>query len=393
MNDARVAIVHEWLSIMAGSERVLEQLCLMFPDAELFCTYADPAVVAATPFLRGRKITTTFIQQLPGARKWFRHYLPLMPLAVEQLDMSGFDLVISSTHAVAKGVLTGPDQLHISYVHSPIRYAWDLQHQYLRESKMEHGATGWIAKWLLHKLRIWDVRTASGVDDFVANSEFIARRIHKVYGRSAKVIHPPVAVTEFSMQTDKEAYYLTASRLAPYKRMDVIVEAFVRMPDKRLLVVGDGPEMANLTAMAASHRNIEILGFQPFESLKRHMQGARAFVFAAEEDFGIAPVEAQACGTPVIAFGRGGALETIVSEGEQQTGVFFGAQTAESVCASVAYFESTIKRYTPRNCRLNAERFSAERFRDQLGRHIGARLAAFEGRSYRPYIDGERPAQ
>src|ERR1700712_4863287 len=196
-----VAIVHDWFSTIAGSERVVEQLCSLYPTADLFAVYADPSVVASTDFLQGRKLSTSFIQRLPQAAKSFRWYLPLMPLAVEQLDVSAYDIVISSSHAVAKGILTGPDQLHISYVHTPIRYAWDLQHQYLRESGLGVGVRGWMAKWMLHQLRIWDYRTASGVDHFVANSDFIARRIRKVYGREAQVIYPPVDVHAFSLCT------------------------------------------------------------------------------------------------------------------------------------------------------------------------------------------------
>jgi glycosyltransferase involved in cell wall biosynthesis len=366
----KVAIVHDWFSTIAGSERVVEQLCNLYPTADLFAVYADPSVVASTEFLQGRKLSTSFIQQLPQAAKSFRMYLPLMPLAVEQLDVSAYDIVLSSSHAVAKGILTGPDQLHISYVHTPIRYAWDLQHQYLRESGLEAGVRGWMAKWMLHQLRIWDYRTASGVDHFVANSEFIARRIRKVYGREAAVIYPPVDVHAFDLCTKSEDFYLTVSRLVPYKKIDIIVEAFNAMPDTRLVVVGDGPGMKKLKAIAKP--NVELIGYQPFRVMRELMQKARAFVFAAEEDFGITPVEAQACGTPVIAYGKGGALETIVEVGaaDQPTGLFFERQEPQSIVAAVEHFERHRELIEPRHCRSNALRFSNERFCEQFSSFV-----------------------
>lgn len=374
----KVAIVHDWFSTIAGSERVVEQLCHLYPEADLFAVYADPSVVAATEFLQGRKLSTSFIQQLPQAAKSFRLYLPLMPLAVEQLDVSAYDIVISSSHAVAKGILTGPDQLHISYVHTPIRYAWDLQHQYLRESGLEAGVRGWMAKWMLHQLRIWDYRTASGVDHFIANSEFIARRIRKVYGREAQVIYPPVDVHSFELCSKREDYYLTVSRLVPYKKIDVIVEAFNAMPHARLVVVGDGPGMKKLKAMARP--NVELVGYQPFKTMRELMQKARAFVFAAEEDFGITPVEAQACGTPVIAYGKGGALETIVELGaaEPPTGLFFERQDAQSIVDAVQLFERNRELIEPRHCRANALRFSNERFCDQFSSFVASKSSLRE---------------
>lgn len=365
----RVAIIHDWLTTYAGAERVLEQMLLIFPQADLF-SVCDFLPDEEQKFLQGKVPRTTFIQRLPGAHKRYRHYLPLMPLAIEQLDMSGYDLILSSSHAVAKGVLTGPDQLHISYIHTPIRYAWDLQHQYLRESGLEKGLKGWIAKWLLHKIRIWDVRTANGVDQFVANSAFIARRIWKTYRRQAAVIFPPVDVEAFAFRPDKEDFYLTASRLVPYKRVGLIVEAFTRMPDKRLKVIGDGPEREKIAQMASGSPNIEILGYQSAQVLAQLMGAAHAFVFAAEEDFGITPVEAQACGTPVIAFGKGGALETVVPLAEEgaatsaaATGCFFYEQSVSAIMAAVERFEMVREAITPAACRANALRFAPERFR------------------------------
>lgn len=374
----RIALVHEWLTTYAGSEKVLEQLCTLFPEADLFVTVAAPQALARWPFLLGRRVTTSFVQHLPGALKHYRKYLPLMPLAVEQFDLSAYDIVISSAHAVSKGVLTGPDQLHISYVHSPIRYAWDLQHQYLRESGLDRGFKGWVAKWLLHKIRIWDYRTAAGVNHFVANSRFIGRRIHKVYGRDSDVIYPPVDVNAFEFCAQKQDYYLTASRLVPYKRMDLIVQAFSQMPDKKLVVIGDGPEMPKLRALATP--NVTLLGYQPFSELKRQMQQAKAFVFAAEEDFGITPVEAQACGTPVIAYGKGGSLETVVDsiDPTSATGIWFAEQTADSIIGAVERFEALTTPIAAQVCRLHAERFSIERFRDEFACYVSERWDQFQ---------------
>ncbi|MGR2682373.1 glycosyltransferase family 4 protein [Chromobacterium haemolyticum] len=373
----KIAVVHEWFTTLAGSEKVVEQMLMVFPDADLFCVYADPQTVAKADYLRDRKLTTSFIQRLPGVSKRYRSFLPLMPLAIEQLDLSAYDVVISSSHAVAKGVLTGPDQLHISYVHSPIRYAWDLQHQYLRESGLDHGLKGWLAKWLLHKVRIWDYRTAAGVNHFVANSRFIGRRIHKIYGRNSDVIYPPVDVNSFEYCADKQDYYLTASRVVPYKRMDLIVKAFAQMPTRKLVVIGDGPDFPKLRTLATP--NVTLLGYQPFSELKRYMQNARAFIFAAEEDFGITPVEAQACGTPVIAYGKGGSLETVMDCGksDKATGIWFHHQNVDSIVHAVQRFESLPVQIDAHVCRANAERFSAERFRAEFARYVEQRWADF----------------
>ncbi|HGL4258963.1 glycosyltransferase family 4 protein [Burkholderia dolosa] len=367
----RVAIVHDWLVTYAGAERVLEQIIACFPDADLFSLvdFLDDRA-----FVRGKPVTTSFIQKLPFARTRYRSYLPLMPLAIEQLDVSGYDLVISSSHAVAKGVLTGPDQVHISYVHSPIRYAWDLQHQYLEQSNLTHGPKSLLARLILHYIRNWDTRTANAVDGFIANSAFIARRIRKVYHRDAAVIFPPVDVDAFSLNDAKEDFYLTASRMVPYKKIDLIVDAFSRTPERKLVVIGDGPEMQKIRAKASP--NVEIMGYQPFAVLHDRMRRAKAFVFAAEEDFGISVVEAQACGTPVIAYGKGGALETVLDpqSDANPTGLFFDEQTPAAIVAAVDEFERAPQRFTPRACRANAERFSADTFRRRFLDYVEAAL-------------------
>ena len=368
----KVAIVHDWLVAYAGAERVLEEIINCYPDADLF-SVVDFIPKNERGFLKNKPVKTSFIQKLPFAKKKYRTYLPFMPLAVEQFDLSGYDIVISSSHAVAKGVITGPDQLHISYVHSPMRYAWDLQHQYLKETGLDRGLKGWLAKRELHKLRMWDLRTANGVDHFLANSRFIARRIWKVYRREATVIYPPVDVDSFTLCEQKEDFFLTASRMVPYKKIDLIAEAFSLMPDKRLYIIGDGPDFDKVKSKSGP--NVELLGYQPFEVLRNYMQRAKAFVFAAEEDFGIVPVEAQACGTPVIAYGKGGALET-VTEGE--TGLFFDAQTPSSIIEAVKRFEDMKDRFIPSKIREKTLRFSKDRFRQEFSSFVNDAWESFK---------------
>lgn len=360
IKEARVAIVHDWLVTYAGAERVLEQMLYCFPQADLF-SLVDFVPEADRGFILNKPVTTSFVQKLPFARRKYRVYLPFMPLAVEQFDVSAYDLVISSSHAVAKGVLTGPNQTHVCMCYSPIRYAWDLQHQYLRESGLSIGIRGFVAKRILHQMRLWDNRTANGVDNFIAISNFIARRIWKTYRRESTVIYPPVDVASFTLHDEKEDYYLTASRMVPYKRICLIADAFSRMPGKKLVVIGDGPELAKVRSKAGT--NVKVLGYQSSDVLRHHMQRAKAFVFAAEEDFGIAPVEAQACGTPVIAYGKGGSLETII---ESETGIFFYDQSADALINAVKNFEAHNNTFSPQRIRANAERFSTERFRREF---------------------------
>jgi glycosyltransferase involved in cell wall biosynthesis len=367
----KVAIVHDWLVTYAGAERVLEQMLLCYPDAELY-SLMDFVPQSERGFLSGRRVHTSFLQRLPGMRRRYRSFLPLMPVAIEQFDLSGYDLVLSSSYAVAKGVLTGPDQLHVCYCNSPMRYAWDLQHQYLRQTGLDRGLRGMMARWMLHRMRLWDVRSAFGVDRFVAISRYIQRRIWKAYRRKSTVIYPPVDVDAFTPGNSKDDFYVTASRMVPYKRMDLIVEAFASLPERRLIVIGDGPEAARIRARAAP--NIQFLGRQPFEILRDRLRSARAFIFAAEEDFGIAPLEAQACGTPVIAFGKGGASETIRDLSDPRpTGVLFNQQTRGAINEAITRFEASGLRISPADCRDNAERFSAVRFRRELTAFLAER--------------------
>ncbi len=371
----QVAIVHDWLYTIGGAERVLRSMLRCFPGARLHALVdlLGPEDRQTIGYEHSR---TSFLQRMPLVRRNHRVYLPLMPLAVEQFDLRGYDLVISSSYAVAKGVITGPDQLHVSYVHSPMRYAWDLQPQYLQESRLETGLRSWLARSLLHRMRIWDTRTASGVDRYIANSGFVARRILKIYGRGASVIHPPVRVPSTLRPTTRNGFFLTASRLVPYKNTRVIIEAFRDLPDQRLVVVGDGPELSRLRELAGP--NVEMLGFVEDGTLRDLMGRASAFVFAAEEDFGITVVEAQAAGTPVIALGRGGVRETIITDGAAPTGLFFAAPEPGLVADAVRRFLREPGRYRPVACHANALRFSEERFEREFRDFIKAAQAAFE---------------
>ncbi len=356
----RIAIIHEWLVTYAGSEKVLRAMLSVFPEADVFCL-VDTLPSPTRDWLNGRRLKTSFLQRMPGVRRYYRYLLPFMPVAIEQFDLSAYDIVISNSHAVAKGVLTAGDQLHICYCYTPMRYAWELQHQYLAEAHLEAGLKSLLARWMLHRSRLWDLRTSNSVDHFVACSHYIARRIQKAYRRDAVVIYPNVAVEDFALSEDKSDYYVTCSRIVPYKKINLIVEAFTKMPDRKLIVIGDGPQFNDLFALAGP--NVTLLGSQPHEVLLRYLQHAKAFVFAAEEDFGIAPIEAQACGTPVLAFGKGGATETVI---DGVTGYHFYEQTAESICKVVQRFEQNSEKFQPSAIREHACTFSEARFKNQI---------------------------
>lgn len=362
----KIAIVHDWLVTYAGAERALEQILHCFPEADLFAVIDFFSDEQRNKFLLSKNAKTTYIQKLPFAKTKYRFYLPFMPLAIEQLDLRNYDIIISSSHAVAKGVITGPNQLHISYVYSPMRYAWDLQLQYLFESNLTKGIKSLIVRKLLHKIRIWDFISAARVDEFVGISNFISRRIWKAYRREAVTIYPPVDTDFFMPGAKKENFYFTVSRLVPYKKIDLIVETFAKLPEKKLIIIGDGPQMRRIKKLANNCKNILILGEQTSEIVREHMQKAKAFIFASEEDFGIAPLEAQSCGTPVIAYAKGGCLETIYGlDAEKPTGVFFHEQTIAALTEAINKFESTdiVK---PINCRSNALRFSISNFRNNF---------------------------
>jgi len=355
----KTALVHDWLlSGVGGGEKVLEAIHRLFPST-IYTLVQSKENLKGTYF-QDLDIHSSFIQKFPKAETKYKNYLPFFPLAIEQFDLTSYDLVISSSHCAAKGVITTADQTHICYCHTPMRYAWDLTYEYLREFR---GIKGALAKFFLHYLRGWDAQSAQRVDHFVANSQYVARRIKKFYGRSAKVIYPPVDLSMFQAVTQKEGYYATASRFVPYKRIDLIVEAFSKMPDKKLIVIGDGPEWEKVKRKATS--NVELLGYQPDAVLRDCLQKAKGFVFAALEDFGILPVEAMACGTPVIAYGKGGSRETVL---EGETGVFFNEQTVASIINAVERFEAW--EWDSAKCRNRAESFSQTRFNDEFKQFV-----------------------
>lgn len=354
----KIAIVHDWLVTYAGAERVLEQIVDLYPQADLF-SLIDFLPEDKRFFIKNKKVKTSFIQYLPFARKKYRSYLPLFPTAIESFDLSNYDLIISISHCVAKGVKTKPGQKHICICCSPVRYAWDLREQYLNEVGLDKGFRSVLANYILDYIKNWDFKTVDRVTDYISISKYIAERVKKNYNRDSFVIYPPVDVNKFELCEKKENFYLTASRMVPYKKIPLIVEAFSKMPEKRLVVIGDGPEFEKVKKV--SGRNIELLGYQDDRVLLDYMSKAKAFIFAAEEDFGIVPVEAQACGTPVIAYGKGGAGETVING---KTGLFFGEQSQVSLSEVVNSFEKMS--FNALEIRKNAERFSIERFKKEF---------------------------
>ncbi len=358
----RYALVHEWLTPKAtgGSELVVQQI-LKNLDADVYALI-DFESTNPQSYLYGRSIGTTFLQNLPGARNGVQKYLPLLPLAIEQLDLRDYDVILSSSHAVAKGVLTSPHQIHICYCHTPMRYAWDLTFDYLRGNYVGKGILGGLTRYLLHYLRQWDVISANRVDYFIANSEHTARRIWRCYRRPARVIYPPVNLERFTYQTAKEDFYLTVSRLVSYKKITLIVEAFNQL-ELPLVIIGDGPQLELIRRLAKSH--IKVLGKQPNQVVEQYMAKAKAFVYAACEDFGIALVEAQACGTPVIAYQGGGALETVRDLRQfpkTGTGLFFYPQNPKALAETVETFQEFQHQFNSESCRTQAAKFSPEIF-------------------------------
>lgn len=358
----KYALVHEWLTPKAtgGSELVVQEI-LKHVKADLYALI-DFESVNPDSYLYGRKIGTTFLQHFPFARNGVQKYLPLLPLAIEQLDLRDYDVILSSSHAVAKGVLTTPQQIHICYCHTPMRYAWDLTFDYLKGSIAGRGLPGLFTRYLFHCLRQWDAISANRVDYFIANSHHTARRIWRCYRRSAEVIYPPVNLERFTFRVQKEDFYLTVSRLVAYKQVTLIVQAFNQL-QRPLVIIGGGSQLEQIRKLARP--NIKVLGTQPDWVVEDYMAKAKAFVYAACEDFGIALVEAQACGTPVIAYGGGGATETVRDSRqfpETATGLLFAPQTPEALVAAVETFEANPQTFVPENARSQATRFSTKAF-------------------------------
>lgn len=375
----KAIIVHEWLQGYGGSERCVESIIRCVSPSVIY-TLVDTLPKEKKGFLQDTPIKTSFLQNLPWIRSKNALSLILMPLAIESFDVSEADLVITSSHAVAKGVITNSEQLNICYCYSPIRYAWDLTHNYLSKSGLDKGMKGFLARAILHYIRIWDLSSANRVDHFVAISKYIARRIWRVYRRESTVIYPPVDIENYEPHDNKEDYYLTVSRMVPYKNMDLIVESFAKT-NKKLVVVGDGQDFKKVQGLAT--KNIEFLGYQPNEVVKSLMQRARAFIFAADEDFGIVPLEAQASGTPVIAYGRGGSMETVkgvfpgTQPGKGTTGIFFREPTTASLLEALKWFEFHREKLDPADCRKNAELFARPRFEREFTDFVQDKWQAF----------------
>ena len=357
----KTAIVHDWFDGYAGSERVVESFTNIWSDADVF-TLADLLTEKERKIVLKSKLPkTSFIQRLPFANTKHRYYLPLFPFAIERFDFSGYDIIISSSHSVAKGLKKNPRQLHICYCHSPMRYAWDNAELYLKNANISKGLKGVAARSVINYLRKWDLKTASRPDYFIANSKYIAKKIK----RTSDVIYPPVDINKFSCFNEKENYFLTASRMVPYKRVDLVVEAFSKMGGKILKVVGQGPEFEKIKNMATS--NVEMLGYKNDIELKALMQKAKAFVFAAEEDFGITVVEAMACGTPVIALNKGGTTETVI---DSKTGVLFDTQNAESIKNAMLTFESMKNIFNPQEISDHTKQFGREIFESNIKEYV-----------------------
>ncbi len=369
----KIALIHEWLTNVAGSEKVLMNFMELFPGSPVYTLIYNPE--AMPDVFKDKQVYTSFINNLWGAKKKHQRFLPLMPIAFEQFDLSRYDIVLSSSSACAKGVITRADTMHVCYCHTPIRYAWDFYHLYLQNEK-----SSWIKKLLIpvlmNYLRLWDVGTANRVDYFIANSYNVANRIRKHYRRDAEVIHPPIDTHFFTPDGKKGDYYLIVSRLVPYKKVDIAVKAFNKLGLK-LVVIGNGSELQKLKNISGT--NIEFPGWQPDEVIRDYYRGCKAVIFPGEEDFGMTPLEAQACGKPVIAYGKGGALETVI---EGKTGLFFMQQDETSLIEAVRRYESLS--FDEGIIRKHAESFGKEEFKGKLNLFIDRKYNEFKK------MDGKR---
>ncbi len=367
MSNLRVALVQDWLTGMRGGEKVLEVLCELFPDATLFTLLHNEGAMSST--IESMKIRTSFVQKLPFKEERYRNYLPLFPRAIESLDFSGYDLIISTSHCVAKGAKPVGNALHICYCHTPMRYVWDQYDEYFgkgRAGLLTRSAMSLVAS----SLRNWDVRTSSRVHFFVANSEYVAKRIERYYSRAADVIHPPVDTSLFRIHDRQLDYYLMVTALVPYKRVDLAIETF-NLLGKRLVIIGSGPDEEKLKAMASD--NIEFLGWESDEVLAKFYGNCKALIFPGVEDFGIVPLEAMASGRPVIAFAEGGALETVVAKGDHPTGIFFHERTVQSLTNAIREFED--REFDPAAIRKHAEKFDRKRFKQRINEYISDKIA------------------
>lgn len=360
MNNLKTAIVHDWFAGYAGSERVVESLTNIWNESDVYVLFSFLNAEERRIIIKDNPLHTSFLQKIASSKN-YRNFLPLFPLAVESFDFSPFQLVISSSHAVAKGAKTNNDQLHICYCHTPIRYVWDLREQYLNQANLKSGLKGWVANKILNYMKKWDLKTKDRPDYYVANSRYIAERIKRIYNIEAEVIYPPVDTEKFKCEPVKENYYLTASRFVPYKKIDLIAETFTGMPEKKLIIIGEGPEERKIKSK--SGKNIEFVGFKTAGELSGFMQKAKAFVFAAEEDFGIVVIEALSCGTPVIALNKGGSAETVINN---QYGILFDEQSPASLTGAVKKFENNESRFNSADLSGYAKNFSRKIFEEKM---------------------------
>lgn len=385
----KVALVHDWLETWGGGENVLVELLAVFPGADVFAL-VDFLGADDRARLHGARIRTTWMQSMPGARKWFRHAAVAYPQVMETLDLRGYDLVVSVSHAIAKGVRKHAGQVHVCYCNSPARFAWGMVDVYRDRAAAGSRLLARGADLMLERFRRWDLHASRNVDRFVANSQNIAYAIERIYGRPSAIVYPPVDIDRFAKATGSARgdHYVTLSRLVPYKRIDLIVDAFRQLPQRRLRIIGDGPDRARLEA--GHPANVEFLGRIPDHAVVQELASARAFVFAAEEDFGIAPLEAQAAGTPVIAYGKGGVLETVAGlDADRPTGAFFAEQTAASLAAAIGQFEASAARITADSCRASAARFAPARFRAAMEVVVASAMRE-HGSAGREHLSGTR---
>ena len=360
----KVAIIHDWLVTDAGAEKVLRAIIDIYPHADIFSLVDFLSDADRKAVLNGKYATTSFIQNLPFAQNHFRNYLPLFPKAIESFKLRDYDLVISSSWAVAKGIKKHTNQLHISYCYTPIRYAWDLYDEYTSSLKQPKK---FLVQKTLQYIKKWDLETLERVDYFIADSKFVQDRIRRTYKRDSTVIYPPVDVESYTLCDTKEDFYLTASRLVPYKKTRLIVEAFNKMPEKKLIVIGDGEDYSNINAIAGE--NITLIGYQDKKRLIDYMQRAKAFIYAAVEDFGIVPVEALACGTPVVALDEGATAETITNK---INGVHFKKQNTEDIIDAIQEFESL--ELNLKEISKNAQKYSTQRFKKEIEAFIFSKV-------------------